>query len=122
MNAVSQDRLCSGSWELWSIGAMASARSPRDDELADDLLEYINDSDTQFHAVEQAKARLDAAGYMRLSERQSWDGLSPGGRYYFTRNDSTLVAFAVGARYEPGNGFYILGAHTDRWAGVRGAA
>ncbi|KAL6768469.1 Aspartyl aminopeptidase [Auxenochlorella protothecoides] len=92
---------------------MASARSPRDDKLADDLLEYINDSDTQFHAVEQAKARLDAAGYMRLSERQSWDGLRPGGRYYFTRNDSTLVAFAVGARYEPGNGFYILGAHTD---------
>jgi len=55
----------------------------------------------QFHAVEEASKRLDAAGFVRLSERDSWHPeIKAGGKYYFTRNLSTIVAFAGGTQLQ----------------------
>lgn len=84
----------------------------RGKEHAQKLLDFINYSWTPFHAVDEAARRLTAAGFTRISEREPWS-VQPGGRYFFTRNMSTIVAFAVGAKYQPGNGFYMVGAHTD---------
>jgi aspartyl aminopeptidase len=55
---------------------------------------------------------LSAAGYMRLREQDEWK-IAPGGKYFLTRNMSSIVAFAVGESYEAGDGFHIIGAHTD---------
>ncbi|KAF2302635.1 hypothetical protein GH714_000506 [Hevea brasiliensis] len=60
----------------------------------------------------EAKRRLINVGYVQVSEREDWK-LEPGKRYFFTRNHSTIVAFAIGKRYVAGNGFYVVGAHTD---------
>ncbi|KAH6819450.1 Zn-dependent exopeptidases superfamily protein, partial [Perilla frutescens var. frutescens] len=80
--------------------------------VAIDLVDFLNASPTAFHAVDEAKKRLKSAGYVQLSERDDWK-LEAGKKYYFTRNHSTIVAFAVGKKYVAGNGIYIVGAHTD---------
>ena len=81
--------------------------------FANNLLEYLNESCTAFHAVEAAKARLIASNFTQVNESERWD-LTRGGKYFFTRNTTTIVAFTVGGAYEPGNGFTVAGAHTDR--------
>ncbi|KAI4336289.1 hypothetical protein L6164_014833 [Bauhinia variegata] len=80
--------------------------------VASDLISFLNASPTAFHAVDEAKKRLRSAGYEQISEREDWR-LQAGKKYFFTRNHSTIVAFAIGKRYVAGNGFYIVGAHTD---------
>ncbi|KAL3654953.1 hypothetical protein CASFOL_000739 [Castilleja foliolosa] len=80
--------------------------------VAVDLLEFLNASPTAFHAVDDAKKRLRSAGYEQVSERDDWK-LEAGKKYFFTRNHSTIVAFAIGKKYIAGNGIYIIGAHTD---------
>lgn len=97
------------------MGSEGPGPAPADHEIAERLLAFMNASHTQFHAVAEAAKRLDDAGFQQLKEREAWDDIRPGGLYYFTRNDSSLVAFAVGDRFQPGNGFYIIGAHTDRY-------
>ncbi|XP_004500663.1 probable aspartyl aminopeptidase [Cicer arietinum] len=80
--------------------------------VVSDLINFLNASPTAFHAVDDAKKRLQTAGYQQLSEKEDWE-LKAGHKYFFTRNYSTIVAFAVGKRFVAGNGFYIVGAHTD---------
>ena len=47
-------------------------------------------------------------------ERDSWSStVQPGGKYYITRNASTIVAFAIGSQWKPGNPISMVGAHTD---------
>ncbi|KAL6616783.1 hypothetical protein ACP70R_039053 [Stipagrostis hirtigluma subsp. patula] len=94
---------------LCSSNPAASDASP---SIVGGLLDYLNESWTQFHATAEAKRQLLAAGFKLLSENDDWD-LQPGGRYFFTRNMSCLVAFAVGEKYRVGNGFNIIAAHTD---------
>ena len=78
----------------------------------DDLLQYLNASPTAFHAAHEAARRLAAAGFSELDERSSWR-LEEGGRYFLTRQDSSVVAFRVGRGSPVENGVRIATAHTD---------
>lgn len=79
---------------------------------AQKFLHFVNAAPTPFHAVATASKLLDEGGFLKISENEQWN-LQPNGKYYYTRNQSTLVAFCVGGQYKPGNGFNIVGTHTD---------
>lgn len=82
---------------------------------ARDFLKYVDGSTDPFHVVDTSIVLLEAAGFKRLREAEQWDHhLERGGKYYYTRNGSALVAFAIGGKYEPGKGgVHAVGAHTD---------
>ncbi|KAK7917961.1 aminopeptidase I zinc metalloprotease [Apiospora marii] len=79
-----------------------------------DFLDFVNASPTPYHAVQSSIARLEKAGFTNVKERDNWSStLKPGGKYYMTRNGSTIVAFAIGQQWKPGNPIAMVGAHTD---------
>ena len=63
-------------------------------EATEGLLRFIEASPTAFHAVEEIAKRLSEAGFCRLNESEEWE-LDPGGRYFVTRNQSSVIAFAL---------------------------
>lgn len=76
------------------------------------LCAFIQASPTPFHAVAALAAALDEAGYTRLDETSTWQ-LAPQGRYYVTRNQSSLIAFCVDTSSLLEQGWRMAGAHTD---------
>ena len=74
------------------------------------LLDFIAASPSCYHVVSNLAARLTAAGYTPLSERDRWT-LTPGGRYFVTRNSSSILAFRVPRKLT--GGFMMAAAHSD---------
>lgn len=76
------------------------------------FLDFISNNPTVFHAVQYFKDRLSSVGFTELSERNTWD-MKAGGKYYFSRNSSGLIAFKIGKEYKAGNGAVIIASHID---------
>ena len=78
--------------------------------MYDDLVEFLQESVTPFHAAATAESWLRAAGFTRLEEADYWN-LEPSKGYYTTRNGSSVVAWrmpdhAIG-------GWRIVASHSD---------
>ena len=77
----------------------------------DGLMSFISDSPTPFHAVASMVSQFRAAGYSQLDVSDTWQ-LEAGGRYFITRNDSTILAFQLPQKNALQR-LHMVGAHTD---------
>lgn len=90
--------------------SMPTATSP--DDLAQGLIDFLTASPTPFHATAEMARQLQAAGFERLDEADAWQ-LKPGGRYFLTRNQSSIIGFVYGKSAPLDSGLRLVGAHTD---------
>ena len=81
-------------------------------EPVDDLLRFIDASPSPHHAVDEARRRLDAAGFRSLSEADAWE-LSAGDKVYVIRGGASIAAFVLGTKPPSDVGFRLVGAHSD---------
>ncbi|KAH0840038.1 peptidase M18 [Lanmaoa asiatica] len=87
---------------------------PTAPEAAKRFLTFVNGSPTPFHAIQNAVARLEAAGFRKVREVDDWEkNVEPRGKYYFTRNQSSLLAFTIPPNWKPGAGVSIVATHVD---------
>lgn len=79
-------------------------------ETAEQLLAFIEKSPSCFHVIKNMKEILSADGFAELKEEDKWE-ITKGGRYFVTRNDSSIVAFTIP---ETGfTGYRIMASHSD---------
>ena len=74
-----------------------------------ELVEFLSASPTPYHAVANMATKLEQEGFQPLSESAAWT-LKKGGKYFVTRNGSSIIAFVMGG---PGSGSRMVGTHTD---------
>ncbi|EHJ92546.1 M18 family aminopeptidase [Vreelandella boliviensis] len=74
------------------------------------LCDFLRQSPTPWHAAGNMASRLEQAGFQRLEEKANWQ-LTPGKRYYVTRNDSAIIAFQLPESEL--TALRMIGAHTD---------
>lgn len=81
-------------------------------KFAENMLDFIYESPTQFNAVAVSAEMLEKNGFEKLNPKENWK-LEVGKKYYTTKNSSALVAFKVNSDEVEKEGFRIIGSHTD---------
>jgi aspartyl aminopeptidase len=79
---------------------------------ASDLLDFLNQAKSPYHATQQVTQALRRAGYVELDERARWSP-EAGLRAFVQRAGASLVAFELGRRPPAESGYLVVGAHTD---------
>lgn len=75
------------------------------------FMQYVEQSPTAYQAIAEAEKRLCAQGFAKLGAFDGWQ-LQPGGRYYCTRNGSSLIAFVM-PRSGAFDHFQLVCSHSD---------
>ena len=80
-------------------------------QYAINMIDFLQNSPCSFLAVENSEKELKENGFLCLNGIDKWE-LKEGGKYYVTRNGSTLIAFIIGKEADK-TGFRLIGSHTD---------
>ncbi|KAL0205670.1 hypothetical protein P9112_000977 [Eukaryota sp. TZLM1-RC] len=79
-----------------------------------DLISSLTASPSTFHCVSKVRSSLLEAGFTELSSTSGSWNLVSGGKYFTTRNQSTLCAWIVGEHFSPQSGsFSLVASHSD---------
>lgn len=73
-----------------------------------ELRQFLDTSYTAYHSTANVCEILKQNGFVRLSLEKDWK-LQPDGKYYVTRNDSSVIAFRIGQNKV----FNVCESHTD---------
>lgn len=84
----------------------------KEKKFAKDLINFIDNSPSSFHAVKKAEDVLIENGFEKLELKDKWD-LKKEGKYYIIKNESAIIGFVVGRGEIEEDGFRLVGAHTD---------
>lgn len=77
-----------------------------------ELINFINNTPNAYYCVHNLKEMLEANAFEELYENENWNNLKIDGKYFVSRNDSSLIAFKMNGNKEK-VGFNIVAAHTD---------
>lgn len=77
-----------------------------------ELMNFVNNTPNAYYCVHNLKQMLEANGFEEIYENENWDSLKADGKYFVSRNDSSLIAFKMNGNKEK-VGFNIVAAHTD---------
>ena len=80
-------------------------------QMSKELLTFIKKSPSCFHAVHTIAEMLKEAGFQELKECEAWS-LQQGGKYFTTRNQSSVIAFTIGKELDDYH-FQITASHSD---------
>lgn len=83
-----------------------------ENQAANNLIHFIHESPTNFHAVLNIKKQLLANGFKQLFSGEAWH-IEHGGKYFVTKNHSSLFAFIPGNGNLAEEGFKLICAHSD---------
>ncbi|SPO06843.1 related to aminopeptidase yscI precursor, vacuolar [Cephalotrichum gorgonifer] len=93
---------------------LCAAAKGKPEAFTQPFCDFLTNNPTVFHAVGYFEKKLRDAGFTELPARDQWVGqIKPGGKYFVTRNGSSLVAFTVGESYAPGSGVAMIAGHID---------
>lgn len=81
-------------------------------QFAKNLIDFIYESPTAFHAIETSEELLKVNGFKKLEATEKWN-IEKGGKYYTTKNSSAIVAFTVNTDDLTKDGFRMIGSHSD---------
>ena len=76
------------------------------------LMSFINETPNAYYCVDNLRQKLIENGFEELYENELWVNLKEDGKYFVTRNDSSIIAFKMSNKKE-NIGFNIVSVHTD---------